>query len=189
MGAFGCLWEDLELRRITHLALGAAVTVPLVLDQPVPLALGCLAMGAMGGGAPDWIDFQSGVRKPFTPRHRGASHGLPAMVLSIGMLVVAVLLIRHRAPEWIGEYELVNGPWVWTVLTAFALGWVSHLASDACTISGIQPFLPFSTWRCWLLPKALRSRSDGYLDKIVRLAVFAILGFGIVIYALRWWQG
>lgn len=163
--------------------------MPLAMSQPAETALACLIAGTMGGGAPDWIDFQSGMRKPFRPRHRGASHGLPVMVISIGMLVVAVLLIRHRAPEWVGEYELFDGPWVWTVLAAFALGWLSHLISDACTISGIQPLLPFANWRCWLLPRALRSRSDGYLDVIVRLVAFTVLGFGIVLMALGWWQG
>lgn len=176
------------MRRITHLALGAAVTVPLALNQSLPLAVGCLILGGVGGGMPDWIDFQSGVRKPFTPRHRGASHGLPVLVASLGLLVVAVLIVRQRQPLWTGEFDILDGSGVWVSVAAFGLGWLSHLMSDAYTLSGIQPFLPFSRWRCWLLPRVVRSRSDGYLDKIVRLLAFTVLGFGIVLMAMGWWQ-
>lgn len=174
------------MRRITHLALGAAATVPLALEQSLPLAVGCLILGGIGGGVPDWIDFQSGIRKPFTPRHRGASHGLPVMAASLGLLIAAVLVVRHRQPFWPGEFDLFDGSGVWIALAAFGLGWLSHLASDACTVSGIQPLLPFLRWRCWLLPRPFRSRSDGYLDKVVRLAAFTVLGFGIVLLVARW---
>jgi hypothetical protein len=50
----------------------------------------------------------------------------------------------------------------WVACLAF--GGISHLLSDACTYAGISPFLPFATARMWLLPRILRSRSDGYLD-------------------------
>ena len=177
------------MRRITHLTLGAAVTVPVVLDQPWPLAVGCLVLGGIGGGMPDWIDFQSGLRKPFTPRHRGASHGLPVMAASLLLLAIAILVIRDRIPEWPGEFDLFDGSGIWIALFAFGLGWLSHLASDACTISGIQPLLPFARWRCWLMPRPLRSRSDGYLDKLVRLGALTVLSFGLVLMTTRWWVG
>jgi membrane-bound metal-dependent hydrolase YbcI (DUF457 family) len=177
------------VRRVTHLALGAAVAVPVVLQQPLLLGTGCLLIGAIGGGVPDWIDFRSGIRRPFTPRHRGASHGLPVMVLCLALIVVALLLIRGRFHAMDGIAEALANGWVPVLLIAFGAGWLSHLASDACTVSGIQPFLPLSRWRCWLLPRRLRSRSDGYLDKLVRLAAFVVLGFGIVLMVSRWWEG
>jgi membrane-bound metal-dependent hydrolase YbcI (DUF457 family) len=176
------------MRRITHLVLGAAVSVPIALDQPIALAVGCLAAGVIGGGTPDWIDFQSGMRRPFVPRHRGASHGLPVMIGTLVLLVISGLVVRDRGPDGLFQVDVFTGVQGRTLLMAFGLGWISHLASDSCTIGGIQPLLPFSRWRCWLLPRRLRSRSDGYLDKVVQLGALVTLGFALVVYAMNWLQ-
>ena len=187
--AFGVSGRGRCVRRITHLMLGAAVTVPIALNQPVALAVGCLVVGSIGGGTPDWFDFQSGVRRPFIPRHRGASHGLPVLIGSLALLVLAVPFLRERQPNWLEDFGLLQGPSVWWLLGAFGLGWLSHLLSDGCTIGGLQPFLPFARWRCWFLPRRLRSRYDGYLDKVMRLGALATLGFGLVVYMTQWWPG
>lgn len=177
------------MRGVTHALLGAAVTVPIALNQSPGIALGCLVVGAVGGGGPDWIDFRSGLRKPFVPRHRGASHGLPALVVVLALLIGGYLLVADRLATTLDWDEFAGDEWGWVVLSAFAVGWLSHLASDACTIAGIQPLLPFFRFRMWLVPRAVRSRSDGYLDKVVRLAAIAMLGFGLVLYVARWWAG
>jgi membrane-bound metal-dependent hydrolase YbcI (DUF457 family) len=71
----------------------------------------------------------------------------------------------------------------WTA--ALALGFLSHLASDACTYAGIRPLLPFSRVKVWLLPGFLRSRTDGYLDTLARVAAIVAIAFGVVVYAAR----
>jgi membrane-bound metal-dependent hydrolase YbcI (DUF457 family) len=175
----------LTVRGFTHAVLGAAIAVPIALNQDPPLAVGCLVAGVTGGGAPDWLDFRSGLRAPFKLRHRGASHGLPMLVLLAAVLAVALKVIS-AAEFAIGDYVLrIPNHTIAVLVLSFALGCLSHLMSDACTISGIQPLLPFSKWRIWLLPKMLRSRTDGYLDKIARLGGFTVLGFGLVLYVMN----
>ncbi len=173
------------MRGFTHAVLGAAIAVPVALNQDPPLAVGCLVAGVIGGGAPDWLDFRSGLRAPFRLRHRGASHGLPMLVLLAAALAVAMKVVS-AAEFAVGGYVLdIPDRTIALIVLSFALGCLSHLLSDACTISGIQPLLPFVKWRIWLLPKVLRSRTDGYLDKIARLAGFTVLGFALVLYAMN----
>ncbi len=172
------------MRGITHAVLGAAIAVPVAINQDPPLAVGCLVAGVIGGGAPDWLDFRSGLRAPFRLRHRGASHGLPVLALLVAALALAIK-ITSAAEFAAGDYVLhIPDDTIAVVVMSFALGCLSHLLSDACTISGIQPLLPFVNWRIWLLPKMLRSRTDGYLDKVARLGGFTVLGFGLVLYAM-----
>jgi membrane-bound metal-dependent hydrolase YbcI (DUF457 family) len=110
------------------------------------------------------------------------------MIGTLALLIVGGLVIRDRGPDWLVQINFLTGAQGQTLLMAFGVGWISHLASDACTIGGIQPLLPFARWRCWLVPRRLRSRSDGYLDKVVRLSALGTLGFGIVVYAMEWLQ-
>ena len=175
------------MRRITHLLLGAAVTVPIAIDHPVVMAAGCLVVGVIGGGTPDWLDFRTGLRRPFVPRHRGVSHGLPLLMGTLSVPVATWVMMRNWGGEPPRILESMEGLQGLLLLTAFGLGWLSHLGADACTNAGLQPFLPFSRRRCWLLPRRMRSRYDGYLDKLVRLGALVILGFGLVVYGQQWW--
>jgi membrane-bound metal-dependent hydrolase YbcI (DUF457 family) len=177
--------EAIIVRGFTHAVLGAAIVVPVALNQDPPLAVGCLVAGVIGGGAPDWLDFRSGLRAPFRLRHRGASHGLPMLVLLAAALAVATK-VTSAAEFAVGDYVFhISDATIASLVLAFALGCLSHLLSDACTISGIQPLLPFAKWRIWLLPRMLRSRTDGYLDKVARLGGFTVLGFALVLYVMN----
>ncbi|HEV2072712.1 MAG TPA: metal-dependent hydrolase, partial [Thermomicrobiales bacterium] len=69
----------------------------------------------------------------------------------------------------------------WTA--AFALGFLSHLLSDAWTHAGVRPLLPFSDTRVWIAPKLLRGKSDGPLDALVRLAAMLALLARVATYA------
>ena len=177
------------MRGVTHTLLGAAVALPIAVSRSPEVAAGCLWLGMVGGGFPDWLDFRSNLRAPFRLRHRGASHAIPALVACSTALYAALELIR-RAGFKVGGLTIDPGRETivaWT--TVFALGIASHLASDACTYSGIKPFLPFASFRVWLLPRFLRSRSDGYLDTLARLSAIVVLAFGIVFAVARWLIG
>lgn len=173
------------MRKLTHAALGAAIVVPLALAQGPALGAGVLVLGVIGGEAPDWIDFRSGFRRPVRIRHRGASHALPMLLL---LTVALYVTVRFGA----GVLASITGGWidlgaedVLLLSVAFGLGFFSHIASDACTYGGIQPLLPLAKVKIWLLPKALRSRSDGYLDVVAKLLAFSVLGFGLIVAVMR----
>ena len=73
---------------------------------------------------------------------------------------------------------------IFLVFFAFALGFLSHLLSDAWTTAGIRPLLPIASFRFWIVPKFLRGRSSGPLDFLARfLAMCGILA-GVIAYAL-----
>lgn len=178
------------MRRITHLTLGAAVALPLAVpfaasassSVAVVAGLGGLWFGCAGGGFPDWFDLRSDLKRPLRLQHRGASHGLP---LALGVTALLYLVLRVLASSGFALGPLALAPseataWLWSA--CFLAGVLSHLASDACTKGGIRPLLPFSQWKVWLLPKPLRSRHDGWLDRIVFLASLAALGLTAVAF-------
>jgi len=173
------------MRRVTHTLLGATAALPLALGVEPGLALGCIWWGMVGGGFPDWVDLRSDLRKPLRLRHRGVSHSVFAGLIATGGIYWA-LTILMAADFRVARVSLApsqDAVWLWSA--SFALGVVSHLLGDACTVAGIRPLLPFSSVRIWVLPRPLRSRSDGVVDRVGRfLALATILG-GTVLYAAR----
>ena len=156
------------------------MAMPLTAPFSVPVAAGALWFGMVGGGFPDWFDLRSDFRRALRLRHRGASHGLPffgvmTALCFAGLTVLAQGDITVYGIRLSPEPDTVQ---LWT--GAFALGMLSHLVSDACTSGGIRPLLPFAQWRVWLLPRFMRSRYDGYLDRVARIAALVVLiAFGL----------
>ena len=167
------------MKRTTHLMLGAAAGLLVAASASPPVAVGALWMGVAGGGFPDWLDLRSELRGSLRLRHRGASHGIPfaiAMTLLVGVGLRALAGEELDVPAFltIGEHTAT----IWTL--AFGAGILTHLASDACTHAGIRPLLPLSGWKLWLMPKVLRSRSDGYLNLVALLVGAGTIGLVIV---------
>ena len=121
-------------------------------------------MGMAGAVMPDYLDLRSDARGVL--RHRGASHGLVATGLCIGITwAILSALTRLDDPSVALDTSLVR-----PLTLAFAVGVASHLLLDACTRRGIQPFLPLQKRRVWLLPRSLRIGTGGQLDQLVGLA-------------------
>ncbi len=170
----------------THTLLGAAVVLPLAITQEPLLAAGCLWLGMAGGRLPDWLDLRSDFRSQLRLRHRGASHGLLSLLICVGV-TWGMLYALQQSTMTIGAVDLAPSDHVRdTLARALTLGFLSHLAADACTVSGIRPFLPFLSRRVWLLPRALRGRTGGPLDSATRWVAVTVLAFGVVIVAARW---
>lgn len=170
----------------THTVVGAAVVLPLALAQEPVLAAGCLWLGMTGSQLPDWLDLRSEFRSQLRLRHRGASHGLLALLICCGV-AWGMLYALQRSTLTMGGVDLAPSDHVRDTLSfALALGFLSHLAADACTVAGIRPLLPFHALRVWLLPRALRGRTGGPLDTATRWAAITVLAFGVVIVAARW---
>jgi membrane-bound metal-dependent hydrolase YbcI (DUF457 family) len=167
------------MKRTTHLTMGAAAGLLVAASSSLPVAVGALWLGAVGGGFPDRLDLRSELRGSLRLRHRGASHGLPLAVLLTTMVGIALWVVaagRVEVPTWmaIGERTAVT----WTA--AFAAGLLTQLAGDACTHAGIRPLLPFSRWRVWLLPRPFRGRSDGWLNGLALVVAAGAIGIVIV---------
>lgn len=173
------------MRRLTHTLLGATAALPIAVSVEPGLALGCVWLGMVGGGFPDWFDLRSDLRKPLRLRHRGTSHSIFTGAIATGVLfwTLTILMAADFSVAGVSFAPSEDAVWLWSA--SFALGFLSHLLGDACTVAGIRPLLPFSSFRFWVLPRTLRGRSDGVVDRIGRfLALAAILG-GTILYAAR----
>jgi membrane-bound metal-dependent hydrolase YbcI (DUF457 family) len=173
------------MRGVTHTLLGAAVALPIAVSRDPAVAAGCIWFGMVGGGLPDWLDLRSDFKTSLRLRHRGASHSIFALAIFVGLFSAGLSTLR-QAEFRVGDVSIAPADatiWAWTV--SIALGVTSHLLSDACTISGVRPLLPLADARFWLLPKALRGRSDGYLDTVFRALAITALAFGVVVLAVR----
>lgn len=164
--------------------LGAAVAMPIAVPLSPGLALGAVWWGMVGGGLPDWFDLRSDFRRPLRLRHRGSSHGLP-----FGALIAAGLWLMLRlfseTPFHLGAHSFslsAEAVFPWTA--AFALGFLSHLLSDAWTHAGVRPLLPFSGFRMWIVPKLLRGKSSGPLDFLARFMATLGLLAGLLAYLM-----
>ncbi len=174
------------MRGVTHTLLGAAVVLPIAVSREPAVAAGCLWLGMVGGGLPDWLDLRSDFKTQFRLKHRGASHSLIVLVGCAALLYLGLISLQGSPAAFGGTAVAPKDSTVAAWVAALALGIGSHLGSDACTFAGIRPLLPFSQWKVWLLPRFLRSRSDGYLDTVVRVLALVTLAFGFVVYAGRW---
>ncbi len=174
------------MRGVTHTLLGAAVVLPIAVSREPAIAAGCLWLGMVGGGLPDWLDLRSDFKTQLRLKHRGTSHSLFVLVACSAMLYLALVTLR-RTPVAFGPWSLSPGDAIITALVgSLVLGIASHLAADACTYAGIRPFLPLSKRTIWLLPRFMRSRYDGYLNTVFRIAAVMALAFGVVVFASRW---
>ncbi len=157
--------------------------MPIAAPLSPGLALGAVWWGMVGGGSPDWFDLRSDFRTSLRLRHRGSSHGLPfGVLITVGLWLM--LRIFSETSFDLGSTALTvpaAAIFPWTV--TFALGFLSHLLSDAWTHAGVRPLLPFSDTRVWIVPKLLRGKSNGPLDALVRLVAMLGLLAGVATYA------
>lgn len=158
------------MRRSTHLLLGVAAAAPVAALVPPAGAVGCLCLGMIGGAFPDYLDLRSGAARHL--KHRGLSHS----GLVLGLSAVAVYVVLDAVDRAETDLMPIRASYARLWAVCFGLGVLSHILSDACTRGGIQPLLPLSKHRYWLLPKFLRGRSDGWLNGVARLAAVVVLG-------------
>src|SRR3954451_17233083 len=74
--------------------------------------------------------------------HRGPTHSLFGGAVAAA---VAAALTSLVAPEFVP-----------LVAVGVAIGYLAHVAGDACTPGGVPVWAPLSRRRCWLLPRPAR---------------------------------
>ncbi|CAN5574703.1 hypothetical protein BH23CHL5_BH23CHL5_02850 [soil metagenome] len=155
------------LRR-THLAVAAIAVAPLTFDLSLAASGGIVLMGLAGAVVPDYLDLHSDARQLM--RHRGVSHGVAA-----GLIVAVLCFAIMRALSRIDDASVqLPAEHVEPLTFAFGIGLLSHLALDACTPHGIKPGLPFTNRRLRLLPRSMRIRTGGAIDRLLGTGAIAI---------------
>jgi membrane-bound metal-dependent hydrolase YbcI (DUF457 family) len=165
------------MRRSTHLIMGAAAAAPLAALMPPVGAAGCLWLGVTGGAFPDYADLRSGMKRHL--KHRGFSHSYLMLALSTAFVY---LVLRALNQQEVSDKLRVPLDYARAWSAAFAFGVVSHLLGDACTRGGIQPALPFSQRRVWLLPRIFRGKSAGWQNGIAQIAAILVLGISLAAF-------
>ena len=156
------------MKRATHILLGAAVAMPIAASSSPEIALGAVWWGMVGGGFPDWFDLRSDFSRRF--KHRGTSHSL----LLGGAFAFAFWWVLGLVADQFAGIRLSHDA-IDTWALAFGFGFLSHIVADACTRAGVQPFLPFSKDKVWILPPWLRGKSEGRPDTIARFVAIVVI--------------
>jgi membrane-bound metal-dependent hydrolase YbcI (DUF457 family) len=165
------------MRRSTHLIMGAAAAAPLAALMPPVGAVGCLWLGVTGGAFPDYVDLRSGMKRHL--KHRGFSHSYLMLALSTAFVYV---VLRALNQQEVSDTLRVPLEYVRAWTAAFAFGVMSHLLGDACTRGGIQPALPFSQRRVWVLPKIFRGKSVGWQNGVAQIVAIMVLGVSLAAF-------
>jgi membrane-bound metal-dependent hydrolase YbcI (DUF457 family) len=98
--------------------------------------------------------------------HRGLTHSL------IAALVIALLSINLSI-----ALTPTGNPW-WGIV--WSIGYLSHLAADALTLSGLKLLQPWSQQRFWLTPRILRFRVGTLPDALLG-ALAPVIGFLVLL--------
>lgn len=136
-------------------------------------AVGCLWMGVTGGAIPDYTDLRSGMKRHL--KHRGFSHSYLMLVASTAFVFLVLGALNREATGLLFVPESYVRAWS----AGYTFGFVSHLLGDACTRGGIQPALPFSRRRIWLLPRLFRGKSVGWQNGIAQVTAVIVLGISL----------
>ncbi len=157
--------------------MGAAAAAPLAALMPPVGAVGCLWLGVTGGAFPDYVDLRSGMKRHL--KHRGFSHSYLMLALSTAFVFV---VLRALNQQEVSDTLRVPLEYVRAWTAAFAFGVMSHLLGDACTRGGIQPALPFSQRRVWVLPKIFRGKSVGWQNGVAQIVAIMVLGVSLAAF-------
>ena len=157
--------------------MGAAAAAPLAALMPPVGAVGCLWLGVTGGAFPDYVDLRSGMKRHL--KHRGFSHSYLMLALSTAFVYV---VLRALNQQEVSDTLRVPLEYVRAWTAAFAFGVMSHLLGDACTRGGIQPALPFSQRRVWVLPKIFRGKSVGWQNGVAQVLAIMVLGVSLAAF-------
>jgi inner membrane protein len=85
--------------------------------------------------------------------HRGLTHSLLVAIVVVLIAVNLSIALTASQTAWWG--------------VAWGAGYLSHLAADALTFSGIKLLQPFSERRFWLVPRPFRFRVGTWPDALL----------------------
>jgi len=162
----------------THLVSSLSVALLPVLVVPIPLQIMKMYLvGAIIGALfPDLDETKSfiGSRTRLISDvlnalfgHRGITHTIAAVMLYAGMLAFAWLFMSADQVT-LGEYLMLS--------VGFLLGNILHSMGDMMTKEGgIALFYPFSSRRLYMLPTALRFKTNGWIENLIVTPTFTVL--------------
>lgn len=161
----------------SHIIIGLSLGLVMAQSAPPEVALGIVSFAMVGSVAPD-IDHPKSLISQNVPLlgwilswlpHRGPTHSL---------LFTALIWVASIAAK-----DILNPVY----LQAAAVGYLSHLVTDAITEDGIAAFWPIPM-RVWLLPPLLRPETGSvgeFIWVIILLVLVVLWHFGVIETLLR----
>jgi len=139
------------MQRKTHHTIGALSGMALgayIAPGDVQVMAICTGIGFLTSMLPDELECNGLLS------HRGITHAMwiPAALVALAQVAPFPIIYAY----------------------AIVLGYTSHLAADACTISGIRPFYPFKV-ELHLLPKPSRITTGTQGDRLIMLLALCAL--------------
>jgi membrane-bound metal-dependent hydrolase YbcI (DUF457 family) len=102
-------------------------------------------------------------------RHRGITHSVLACALVPLLAGVLASVAGASAGRLAGA--------------GVAIGYVAHVAADACTPAGVRAWAPFKRSRVWLLPRGRRIRTGGAMELAFALLFALVAAGGVAVLA------
>jgi membrane-bound metal-dependent hydrolase YbcI (DUF457 family) len=100
------------------------------------------------------------------------------MAISSGFVWLVLNALNRESTGMLHVPETYVRAWT----AAFAFGLVSHLLGDACTKGGIQPALPFSQRKVWVLPRVFRGKSVGWQNRVAQGVSILAIGLSLAMF-------
>lgn len=164
----------------THIAL-ALVAAKFIYPPAQPLDWALVSLGAI---APDFDAGGGMITHP--------SRWIPGLPRLFGRALDGATRLASQATREIAGHRgplhypvIALGLWLLASYTHLpwlrfiAFGYLAHILADALTISGVPLLGPFSKKDVGFLPKSLRIRTGGALERLLGLAVWGYLGVAL----------
>lgn len=154
----------------THIMMSMIGVAPLIIYSPPWALIYVIAGGALGAIFPDIDEPQSMIGRRtiiisnilrIFVKHRGITHTLLAFIL---YSMCAVVLFKY--------YQDMRIIWA---AAAFIIGNIVHVMGDMMTLGGVSILGPFSEKKLHLLPKGLRLKTGGLVERFMVLPLFSIV--------------
>lgn len=181
------------VRNATHELVGVSLAVAAgrVLDTGSLETAGLAAAALFGSWLPDVDRLGARVHRRTRIERRKRLVGGAGAVLRLPLRMFALLVphrtITHSAAACAAVAALAAlvaspaGASVAVVVAAgVAIGYASHVATDACTPAGVSLWAPLSLRRVWLLPRRARIRTGSWREAAFAAVAAAALALALL---------
>ena len=179
---------------LSSLSLGLAIPIAATtlynIHLPAPTLLLLFMSGVLFGATfPDIDEPRSYVGKQFPIfsnilslfiKHRGITHTLIVLALYYGLF----LLFLH-----LSHFDATMKKYITYTFAGFLVGNVGHILGDMSTINGVSLFYPLIKKSVGILPKPLRYRTGGAIEKFLVGPLFTLLLLLESLYLFKMYNG
>ena len=167
---------------MSHQLAGVGLAGVIALERPATTAAVLVGGAWLGSLAPDADLAGARIHRRTRLERRSRLVRLLGWIARIPLRLL--ILLRHRGVTHsvFGCACAVALAYLLSPVLAVgvAIGWLAHIAGDACTPGGVALFSPFSRRRAWLLPRPARIPT-GSLRELLFTGALAVALLAVVL--------